>query len=212
MSALDLAAFRSTPLVRRPFEYLVVSEFVKPAARAAVHADYPAIASPGSFPVSELIYGPAFQAFLNTLTGDEFRAAFEEKFDTDLAGRPTVVTVRGRCGPRDGHIHTDQESKILTVLIYLNRRWDREGGCLRLLRSGTDLEDVVEEIPPRDGTLVAFRRSDNSWHGHKPFTGERRVVQLNWVTSGRVRRYEVMRHRVSAWVKKLGASAARMVA
>jgi len=36
-------------------------------------------------------------------------------------------------------------------------------------RSGKDLEDIAAEVPPTDGTLVAFKRSDYSWHGHKPF-------------------------------------------
>ena len=39
------------------------------------------------------------------------------------------------------------------------------------------------EVPPTEGTLLAFRRSNNSWHGHKPFSGLRRVIQFNWVTS-----------------------------
>jgi len=78
-----------------------------------------------------------------------------------------------------------------------------DGRLLRLLRSGTDIDDVVAEVPPLDGTLVAFRRSDNSWHGHKPFIGERRVIQLNWVTSERIKLYEVLRHRASAWLKRL---------
>jgi len=34
---------------------------------------------------------------------------------------------------------------------------------------------MIVEVPPSDGTLVAFKRSDNSWHGHKPFSGKRRV-------------------------------------
>ena len=33
------------------------------------------------------------------------------------------------------------------------------------------------------GTVFAFLRSDNSWHGHQPFAGERKVVQVAWVTS-----------------------------
>jgi SM-20-related protein len=50
---------------------------------------------------------------------------------------------------------------------------------------------------------LAFRRSNNSWHGHKPFSGPRRVIQFNWVTSGAVVRREQNRHRLSAWMKKL---------
>jgi hypothetical protein len=50
--------------------------------------------------------------------------------------------------------------------------------------------------------LISFRRSDNSWHGHKPFVGPRRVIQMNWVTSQKVLRYENGRHRLSAALKK----------
>ncbi len=113
-----------------------------------------------------------------------------------------MITVRGRCGTRDGNIHTDAVTKIITVLIYMNPTWEQAGGCLRLLRSPNDIEDVIVEIPPVEGTLLAFRRSDNSWHGHKLFIGPRRVIQFNWVTTQGVERREVLRHRVSAWMKK----------
>jgi SM-20-related protein len=202
MEGLDLTAFRATPLTREPFPFLIVPQFVKPAARAAVNADYPAIDSPGSFPVSGLTYGPGFQKLLDELRGPEFRAACEEKFGIDLSGRASMITVRGRCGTRDGTIHTDAVTKIITVLIYMNPTWEQAGGCLRLLRSPHDLEDVLVEIPPVEGTLLAFRRTDNSWHGHKPFVGPRRVIQFNWVTTQGVERREVFRHRISAWMKK----------
>jgi hypothetical protein len=199
---IDLAAFRATPLVRQPFEHLVVPAFVRPEVSAAVNADYPDIDSPGSFPLPELTFGSAFRELLDALTGPEMRLAFEEKFAINLKGRPTTVTVRGRCGPRDGRIHTDTPSKIITVLIYMNPTWEQAGGRLRLLRSGDDIEDVVTEIPPVEGTLVAFRRSDNSFHGHKPFLGPRRVIQLNWVTGRGSKRVAIWRHRMSAWMKR----------
>ena len=72
-----------------------------------------------------------------------------------------------------------------------------------MLRSGENLDDMVAEIPPIAGTLLAFRRSDHSWHGHKPFSGERRVIQFNWVTSEDVLRREQNRHRFSATIKKI---------
>jgi hypothetical protein len=202
MDNLDLAAFRATPLTREPFPFLIVPQFVTPAARKAVNADYPIIDSPGSFPVAGLSYGPGFQTLLDGLRGPEFRAACEEKFGVDLSGRTSMITVRGRCGTRDGNIHTDAVTKILTVLIYMNPTWEQSGGCLRLLRSPTDIEDVLVEIPPVEGTLLVFRRTDNSWHGHKLFIGPRRVIQFNWVTTAGVERREVLRHRVSAWMKK----------
>jgi SM-20-related protein len=202
MDGLDFAAFRATPLTREPFPFLIVPHFVKPAACSAVNADYPVIDSPGSFPLSELTYGPGFQKLIDALRGPEFRKACEEKFGIDLSGRASMITVRGRCGTRDGNIHTDAVTKILTVLIYVNPTWEQSGGCLRLLRSGHDIQDVIVEIPPIEGTLLVFRRTDNSWHGHKPFIGPRRVIQFNWVTTAGVERREIFRHRVSALVKK----------
>ena len=144
-------------LAREPFPYLILPGFVKPEALAAVHADYPHIDHPGSFPVEELRYGPAFAGLLKTLTGPEMRQSFEEKFGLDLKGRPTMITARGRCGTRDGNIHTDAVTKIITVLLYMNPKWEDAGGCLRLLRSPTDIEDVLVEVPPVAGTLVAFQ-------------------------------------------------------
>jgi hypothetical protein len=203
MFALDLAAFRATPVVREPFEYLVVPSFVRPGARAAINADYPRIAKPGSFPTGELTYGPAFASLLRELQGPQMRAAFAQKFRIDLRGRPTMITVRGRCGPKDGQIHTDSVTKLITLLIYMNPAWENTGGRLRLLRSPNDIDDIILEVPPDEGLLLAFRRSANSYHGHKPFAGERRVIQLNWVTSRWVMHRELFRHRVSAWIKRV---------
>jgi len=135
----------------------------------------------GSFPLDSVKFGPGFQAMVNALESEEFRKAFEEKFGVDLTGRPSTITVRGRCGAHDGKIHNDSTSKIITVLLYVNPDWDDASGRLRLLRSRDDIDDVAVEVPPSDGTLVAFLRSDRSWHGHLPFEGERRVIQFNWV-------------------------------
>jgi SM-20-related protein len=200
---LRLDAFRATPLVKEPFEHLIVSGFVGPAALAATNADYPKISTSGSFPVDQVSFGPVFQSFLDELEGEAFRDAFEEKFGVDLSGRPTVTTVRGRCDARDGKIHTDSASKIITVLIYMNETWKEEGGRLRLLRSASDLNDIIVEVPPVAGTLLAFKRSSNSWHGHEPFAGERRVIQFNWLTSEGNRQIAMLRHHTSAAVKRV---------
>ena len=200
---LRLETFRTTPLVREPFEHLIVSGFIGPAGLAAINADYPQIASSGSFPVDQVSFGPAFQGLLDDLESDEFREAFEDKFGIDLSGRPTVTTVRGRCDLSDGRIHTDSTSKIITVLIYMNESWDQPGGRLRLLRSAGDLNDIIVEVPPVAGTMLAFKRSNNSWHGHEPFAGERRVIQFNWLTSQGNRQIAMLRHHTSASFKRV---------
>ncbi len=203
LSMLDLERFRNTPLTNEPFEFLIVPEFVKPEARHAIDKDYPDVNRPGSFPLREVSYGPAFANLIEEMRSEAFRQAFEEKFSLDLTNRPDMITVRGRCSEKDGKIHTDSETKIITILIYMNSAWESSGGRLRLLRSGNNLEDVILEVPPTEGTLLAFRRSNNSWHGHKPFSGPRRVIQFNWVTSEAVVRREQNRHRLSAFIKKL---------
>jgi SM-20-related protein len=206
LSTLDLERFRITPLTSEPFEFLIVPEFVKAEARLAIDKDYPEVGRPGSFPLREVSYGSAFAKLIEDMRSDEFRQAFEEKFNVDLTNRPDMITVRGRCSEKDGKIHTDSETKIITILIYMNLAWEPSGGRLRLLRSGNDLDDVILEVPPTEGTLLAFRRSNNSWHGHKPFSGPRRVIQFNWVTNEAVVRREQNRHRLSAWTKKLRAA------
>jgi SM-20-related protein len=204
-SVVDLNAFRATPLTREPFNFLVVRDFVRPEARTNIDQDFPCIPRGGSFPVEVLEYGVAFARLVEELNGAEVRRAFEEKFSIDLMGRPTMTTVRGRCTTRDGNIHTDSETKIITALIYLNPDWCDAGGRFRLLRSAKDLDDVIVEVLPERGALVAFRRSANSYHGHTPFVGERRVVQFNWITEEKVVRRELMRHRVSARIKRFMA-------
>lgn len=202
-AALDTAALAATPREREPYDYVIVPGFVRAHALPAIHDSYPEVGKPGSFPYQSLEYGPAFAAFLDELQGPEMRAAIEKVFDVDLTGRPTTVTVRGHCQQKDGRIHQDSTEKIITVLVYMNPDWEESGGRLRVLRSADDLEDYAAEVPPAEGTLLAFRRSDTSWHGHKPFVGPRRVLQLNWVTSDRFAKRERRRHAVSAFFKRL---------
>lgn len=137
------------------------------------------------------------------MTGPALRRAVEEKFGLDLGNRPTMVTVRGRSDGKDGRIHTDSESKIITLLLYLNLAWECSEGRLRLLRGPDDIDDYAREVVPLAGTMLAFRRSARSFHGHRPHVGERRIVQLNWVTEPAVVRRELNRHRWSARWKAL---------
>ena len=68
VSMVDLAKFVATGLCRDPFEYLVVPGFLKAEAVATIHADYPKVDRPGSFPLSEW-YGPAFAELIEELRG-----------------------------------------------------------------------------------------------------------------------------------------------
>jgi hypothetical protein len=199
---LKLEEFRRKPLVRDPFEYMILNDFVDKYALDEARVSYPEVPGPGSHPPGTLKIEGAFQDLMNELQGPAFQEAVEEKFDIDLSSRPTMYTVRGFCRERDGKIHTDSKTKLITVLLYMNDDdWPNDGGRLRILRNGTDLENFVDEVTPKGGTLVVFKRSDNSWHGHHPFSGKRRAIQLNWVTDQSVVEREQGRHGFSARLK-----------
>jgi hypothetical protein len=72
------------------------------------------------------------------------------------------------------------------------------------LRDGNNIDDYALEVPPVAGNMLVFRRGDHSWHGHLPSTGRRLSLQFNWVTGDAYRRREVVRHRLSSWLKRLG--------
>ncbi len=203
LDVLDLDRFRAAPLEREPFDFVVVDGFVRDTALPAILADFPAVHGAGSYPVESLDYGPGFADLVAALTGPALTEAMAAKFSVDLGGRPTMLTVRGNSDGRDGRIHTDTETKIITVLLYLNPVWEPAEGRLRLLRGPRDLDDYAVEVAPLAGTMLAFRRSARSFHGHRPHVGERRAVQLNWVRDANVVRRELGRHRWSAYLKTL---------
>jgi hypothetical protein len=203
MRYIDLAKLDATPLDTTPFEYLVVRDFVRPERAAEIGADFPEIRQPGSFPLPSVHAHGAFAGLADEMASRAFMASMERKFDVDLGEAATMFTVRGWCRREDGEVHTDSKSKIITVLVYLNDgHWMPLGGRLRLLSSDR-IEDWTSEIRPDFGTLLAFRRSDHSWHGHLPHEGPRRILQMNWVVSSRRAVWEQLRHTVSAHAKKL---------
>ena len=204
MGLLKLDALTGTSLTTDPYEYVVVEDFLDEQAKDQILGGFPDMPNAGSFPLSELQIGAGLQALFDALDGPEFRKAVEDKFGLELGGKPTMFTLRGRCDARDGRIHTDSKKKIITVLLYLNEGWQEEGGRLRVLRNGEDLEAVAAEVSPKFGTLLVFRRSDNSWHGHEQYVGPRKVLQMNWVVSDKVAAWEQWRHRISAAAKRLG--------
>lgn len=200
---LDYQRFADTPLERAPFDHLIVPGFLRPRAREVLDAAFPAIGRGGSFPADSLDCSPAFAAFLAELRGPELTGAVAAKFGIDLTGRPVMVTLRGQSRAKDGRIHTDSTSKLITALIYMNPSWDSAEGRLRLLRGPHDIEDYVAEVPPERGTLLAFRCGPKAYHGHKPYVGQRRSIQVNWMTDEAVTRRELARHGVSARIKRL---------
>jgi hypothetical protein len=201
---VDLERLVSASVQQAPYPFAIVPGFVRSDALTAIDFDFPKVETAGSFPLASLHYGPAFSTLIAELSSPRMAAIVADKLKIDLTGRPVMVTVRGQCSARDGHIHTDSTTKLVTMLVYMNRKDESERGRLRILRSSTDLNDFAAEIPPDEGTLLIFRNGPNAWHGFEPVDGVRRVIQVNWVTDESVVRREQARHRVSAFFKRLG--------
>jgi hypothetical protein len=205
MGHLNIGKLKATRIETEPYKYVVVPGFLSAETVQAINASYPKIEKGGSFPVESLDGSMAIKDVIAELDGPEFEAVISEKFDVALEGRPKMYSLRGYTRAKDGQIHTDSRDKIITVLLYLNDNWQQPGGRLRILRNGHDVDDYVAEVPPDNGTLLVFKRADNSWHGHHPFEGPRRSLQMNWMTSEGSKGFHAIRHRISAAVKKVMA-------
>jgi SM-20-related protein len=190
-------------MVSIPFEHVVVPGFLSSASVDSINETFPNIPSRGSHSIANLTNDMAIKQVIDELDSRECEETIEEKFKVRLLGHPKMYSLRGHTRSKDGKIHTDSKDKIVTVLLYLNRSWPHAGGRLRLLRNGENLEDYAVEIPPDNGTLLIFKRSDRSWHGHLPFEGPRRALQMNWMINDRRVAWHVFRHWISAPIKRL---------
>lgn len=186
---INLEKLAQANLKTTPFEHCVVSEFIQPDTLQSLNQDFPVITDPANHDPEKLSYGPAFKTLLEELNHPSFSDTLGKLFGVQLTGQPSTITVRGQCELSDGDIHTDHWTKIVTVLIYFNTEWPHESGRLRLLRSANDIEDFSVEVTPEGGKMLAFLRSDHSFHGHKRFVGERRILQMNWVKPSRTAQF-----------------------
>ena len=183
MKILNLDAIARAPAAASPYPHFSLEDSLQPEAIPALMDDFPDLSQTGFLPIDDVPVRGTFATLLDDLREPAFSEAVGAKLGLDLAARPTLITVRKWSAANDGRIHTDSASKLATSLVYLNAAWNDDGtGRLRVLRSPTDFNDYTREISPVAGSLFAFRRCENSWHGHLPFIGERRVVQIAWLT------------------------------
>lgn len=179
---LNLAALDATPSSSEPYQHVLVGDMLFPGAAEALAAAYPDITVNGYITVEPEALSPLFKQLDAELKGPELTEALSRKFGRDMHAYPRLVTMHRWSHGKEGHIHTDSERKVMTMLLYLNESWDKaQGGSLRVLYDGKNFEPYALEVPPLNGTVFAFTRSDNSWHGHRPFVGERRVIQVTWL-------------------------------
>ncbi len=207
MGFLDTDALQATADVRRePFAFLVARGVLPEMARAALDSDFPRYPNAGFFPHESRDCGAAVNALVDELTEPAFAEWIGAQLGiAGLGRRPSLVTICRSLNRRHGTIHTDSRSKIATALLYLNADWpDTSEGCLRFLAREDSIDDLVApEVRPLYGNFVVFGRADNSFHGHLPYEGERRVIQVAWLTSEEEKLRKTKRGRLSRWFKRL---------
>jgi SM-20-related protein len=201
---INVQALKEAPLRKDPFPFIIVDNLLYPNAIDEVVGTFPETKHRGSVSLNDVKCHGSFAKLVQELQQEEFRTIIGERFGMNLQNNPSMITVRGYTTSRDGHIHTDSFSKLITVLLYLNPGWQELGGRLRLLYNGKDLASHAAEISPEAGRCVLFKVTPNCWHGHEPFIGLRRSIQLNYMHSAGVKERHNIRHRLSTFLKRLG--------
>jgi len=195
-----------TAVREAPFHFLIAREQLPSPAAADLERDFPKYAGAGFFPYEEKDCGPSINRLIGELTDPAVASAVGARLGIDHLGQyPTLVTLCRALNRRHGTIHTDSKSKVATALLYLNESWpETSDGCFRFLNRIDNIDDLAApEIKPLYGNFVVFKRADNSFHGHLPFEGERRVIQVAWLTSEEEKLRKTQRGRLSRLFKKL---------
>ena len=201
---------REDTLVRSdPFHFLLARGQLPGEAVADLHADFPKYSSAGFFPHEKKDCGPSINRLIEDLTDPAVASVVGARLGIDNLGQyPTLVTLCRALNKRHGTIHTDSKSKVATALLYLNESWpETSDGCFRFLNRIDAIDDLAApEVKPLYGNFVVFRRADNSFHGHLPYEGERRVIQVAWLTSEDEKLRKTQRGKLSRLFKKLFGS------
>lgn len=198
-----------TTLRHDPFPFMIAHGQLPEEARAELDRDFPRYSSAGFFPYDSSDCGPAVNALIDRMTSRDFADAIGKRLGIENLGKyPTLVTLCRLLNKRHGTIHTDSKSKVATALIYLNAQWpDTSDGCLRFLGKIDDIDSMVSpELKPLYGEFAVFKRAENSFHGHLPYEGERRVIQVAWLTSEEEKLRKTKRGKFSRVFKKIFGS------
>ncbi|HKH66579.1 MAG TPA: 2OG-Fe(II) oxygenase [Reyranella sp.] len=202
LSVLNVDAVRQAQRSSEPYDWFLGSGILKQEAIDELKRDFPDITKPGYLTVDEVQLKGRFKTLIDELESDEFSRELSKKFGIDLTPYPRLTTIMKRSQPKYGAIHTDGPSKVMTLLVYMNDEWQADAsGRLRVLYNEKDFEPYAAEVPPTMGTVFAFLRADNSWHGHQPFVGERKVVQVAWVRDADELARKKKRNKVAQFLK-----------
>lgn len=199
---INIDLINTTPLKMEPFPYFTIEQSMLDKELMGLVQNFPIINSGGSFNKEDLDLSDHYQSLHDSLNSDSFRQALSEKFNVDVMASPIMLTYRGVSRTKDGRVHTDSKTKLLTILIYFNDGWTAKTGKLRILNSD-DMNDIAEEVNPTAGCMVAFKVTDNCWHGYPSFEGTRNAIQVNFLANEAASRKHKFFHKISAKLKSI---------
>tara|TARA_Y100001970_G_C14038680_1_gene752475 strand:- start:332 stop:958 length:627 start_codon:yes stop_codon:yes gene_type:complete len=203
MKLINSEKLSKAPVNKDFFPFFHVENiFLDQTDSASIIKDFPDINDGGSFHVDAIPSGESIHRLIKELESEEFKRILEKKFNINLDKAKVVTTLRGFSRKKDGKIHTDSKTKILTVLLYLNLNWPESRGNLRLLKENNNLAEYIKEIPCTFGSLVSFKVTDNCWHGFKPYEGKRLSIQLNYIHPEALSSHN-LRHKLSSSLKSV---------
>lgn len=107
---------------------------------------------------------PPWRAFLNQVSGMDYRHTIGRITGLDLAGARVEVNLWRYDRTSSLAPHVDKASKLVTHVMYLNPGWPTDGSGDLLLLGSAAAQDVVRRVPPRLGRSVLLVRSARSWH------------------------------------------------
>jgi hypothetical protein len=201
---IDYAAIKNVSVEQVPYPFFGIENVFADCSHQALLNDFPMIKNGGSLPLDAIAVKGELGRLVDEIKSDEFRRVMAKKFDVDLDGKPIVITARGFSRQRDGQNHTDSKTKLITVLLYVNDGWESPNGRLRMLNSD-DINDYAAEFSSSIGQMIAFKVTDNCWHGYQSYEGQRQSLQINYLVEEKYTNHHVYRHKVSAFFKKIAA-------
>ena len=198
---IDLNSIKSAPVDDTFFPFFSVPNCIADHGKS-IAKEFPDLEKGGSYPSNLPGLSDKIKQHISEIESDSMKEVLSEKFQVDLSNTEVITTLRGYSRMKDGKIHTDSKSKVLTFLLYLNEEWNNEKGLLRMLKNDFDLEDFIREIPASFGSLVVFKVTENCWHGFHPVEGKRLSMQMNYVKKESAASHKI-RHGFSSVLKKL---------
>src|SRR6478752_7392211 len=156
LQLIDLSAIQDAVVALDPYTYFLVPHFLKQGVIPDLSRDFPDIKRPGFLTVDDVKLTGTFEQLIEVLEGAVVADAVSGKLGIDLQPFPRLTTVRKYSQLKDGRIHTDSQSKLATLLVYMNDSWEQsEAGRLRVLRDSENFDNMVVEIPPIIGSAFA---------------------------------------------------------